>query len=205
MAGKKARPAGKTTQMAIEYINRRSDIYYLHEGKTKRGNPRFYFSKSKNGNLAESIPEGYEIYENPRSQVFLRKVSPNIFTDKEIALIKEGAKKYEKLKYYIVDIKKNAIAVCLPDQNIDSLVKTFSEISFMSSGQIEERVAARSTYSPELRFVLVNKKERLFRVDRWCWRGSIDDWIELELSTDLLYLVKKYCFHLGKDSFFELF
>ena len=58
--------------MAIEYINRKGDTYYLHERKTKTGKPKYHFSMKKDGELVESIPHGYEIYENPNAQVFLR-------------------------------------------------------------------------------------------------------------------------------------
>jgi len=55
-----------------------------------------------------------------------------------------------------------------------------------------------------MQFVLVDKKTREFEVERWCFRGSVDDWIGLDSSTDLEALVKKYGCHLGKESFYEL-
>ena len=42
--------------MAIEYVNRRGDTYYLHQGKTKTGKPTYFFSRKKEGTLAEAIP-----------------------------------------------------------------------------------------------------------------------------------------------------
>ena len=30
--------------MAIEHVNRRGDTYYLHEGRTRTGRPKFFFS-----------------------------------------------------------------------------------------------------------------------------------------------------------------
>ncbi|KKM87650.1 hypothetical protein LCGC14_1266760 [marine sediment metagenome] len=56
--------------MLVTYINRKEDIYYLHKGKTKTGKPKYFFSKKRNGDLVEKIPDGYEIYENPNAQVF---------------------------------------------------------------------------------------------------------------------------------------
>lgn len=60
--------------MAIKYINRREDTYYLHEGKTKTGKPKYFFSMKKDGVLVDPILAGYEIYENPNAQVFLRRI-----------------------------------------------------------------------------------------------------------------------------------
>jgi hypothetical protein len=70
--------------MAIEHINRKGKTYYLHEGKTKTGKPKYFFSMKSEGNLVNKMPEGYEIYENPNAQVFLRKIQPQIVTPEEV-------------------------------------------------------------------------------------------------------------------------
>ena len=66
--------------MPVTHVNRKRDTYYLHAGKTKTGKPRYWFSKSTEGDLVETIPEGYEVYENPDAQVFLRKIVPQLVT-----------------------------------------------------------------------------------------------------------------------------
>ncbi len=58
-----------------------------------------------------------------------------------------------------------------------------------------------------MRFMLVDEKDRTFRVQRWCFRGSIDQWIDLWESRSegtLADLVKTFSPHIGKESFFEL-
>jgi hypothetical protein len=53
----------------------------------------------------------------------------------------------------------------------------------------------------------VDEKDRTFRAQRWCFRGSIDDWIDLwqsGASGKLAALVKKFCPHIGQESFYEL-
>ena len=191
--------------MAVEYVNRKGDTYYLHEGETKKGNPRYYFSKKKDGVLVESIPDGHEIYENPNAQVFLRKIPPKIFTDKEISTVEKGVRKYSGLRDFKVDVKKNAIVVFLPDQNPDFLKSALSRLApHIGSSELGEIFTQVSSYSPMMRFVLVGKKNREFAVERWCFLGSIDDWIFIDNSNDLAKLVKKYCRHLGKDSFYNL-
>jgi hypothetical protein len=61
--------------MNIKYTNRAGKIYYLHIGKTNKGTDKYFFSR-KRRDLAERIPNGYEIYENVNAQVFLRKIQP---------------------------------------------------------------------------------------------------------------------------------
>jgi hypothetical protein len=70
--------------------------------------------------------------------------------------------------------------------------------------RLREALAQSFTYSPIMQFVLENAETREFVVERWCFRGSVDDWIPLDHSTNLQELVKKYGFHLGKESFFDL-
>jgi len=67
--------------MAITYVNRKQKTYYLHQGTTKKGKPKYYFAMKSKGNLADDIPEGFEIYENPRAQVFMRKIPQKVITD----------------------------------------------------------------------------------------------------------------------------
>ena len=66
--------------MVVTHVNRKRQTYFLHEGKTKTGKPKYFFSKESDGCLLDTIPDGYEIYENPNAQVFLRKAEPEIIT-----------------------------------------------------------------------------------------------------------------------------
>ena len=189
--------------MAVEYVNRKQKTYYLHEGKTKTGKPKYFFSMKTEGALVEAIPEGYEIYENPNAQVFLRKIQPQMITPEEVAIVREGVKKCAKLDHFMVDVKGNQIVVYLCDQNVDGLMAIVASSSRDDAGLLD-RLTQSFTYSPMMQFVLVDKKTREFEVERWCFRGSVDDWLGLDSSTDLEALVKKYGRHLGKESFYEV-
>jgi hypothetical protein len=51
----------------ITHTNAKGKTYYLHQGTTKTGKPKYHFSMQSEGTLAESIPAGFEIYENPNA------------------------------------------------------------------------------------------------------------------------------------------
>jgi len=189
--------------MAIEYVNRKQKTYYLHAGKTKTGKPKYFFSMKPEGNLVEAIPEGYEIYENPNAQVFLRKVQPRVITPEEVAIVREGVKRVAKLDYFMVDVKGKRIVVYLCDQNVDVLMDLVTSSPRRDAGTVD-RLTQSFTYSPMMQFVLVDEETREFEVERWCFRGSVDDWLGLDSSSDLKALVKQYGRHLGKESFYEL-
>lgn len=42
--------------MSITYTNRKGRTYYLCQGVTKTGKPRYYFTAKAEGNLADRVP-----------------------------------------------------------------------------------------------------------------------------------------------------
>jgi hypothetical protein len=56
-----------------------------------------------------------------------------------------------------------------------------------------------------MRFALADEEKRLFTVERYCFRGSIDDWIPLMSEPASLHdLTGRHVPHLGEDSFYDL-
>jgi len=163
-----------------------------------------YFFSMKPEAALDFIPEGFEVYENPNAQVFLRKIPVPVFTPEEIEMVKSGVKEYVQIVNCIVDVKAKNIIVYVCDQNVDRLTEIVSICHGKDSPSVRDALARSLTYSPIMQFVLKNAKTREFMVERWCFRGSVDDWIELDDGTDLKKLVKTYAPHLGQDSFYDL-
>ncbi len=185
--------------MPVTHVNRKRDTYYLHVGKAKTGKSRYWFAKSTEGGLVESMPEGYEIYENPDAQVFLREIVPQLVTAAEVAMVQEGVKKYAPGQNCIVDVQKDHIVVHHAEQ-VSLDLERFG-FGFRELPIIHQR------YLKVMRFTLIDEKDRTFRAQRWCFRGSIDRWIDLWESRSegkLSDLVKRFCPHIGQESFFEL-
>ena len=194
--------------MPVTYTNKGKKIYYLHLRKTKNGKPSYYFSMKDKGNLMEKIPEGYEIYEHPsNAQVFLRKKQPQIVTDIENHLINKYLKKLKSSNRYLSDIKGKFITVFESNQNIDDLKALFKRLPFgelQSDSCITEILEQETTYRPIMRFILEDKKQRIFIAERFCFKGSVDDWIYIGGPDSLENLLKAYLKHLGQESFYDL-
>src|SRR4030095_16553365 len=77
--------------------------------------------------LAEAIPAGYEIYENPNAQVFLRRIPPRIITDAERRVVEEGMRTYATVKDYKIDVKGNALLIYTAEQDIEALANIFKD------------------------------------------------------------------------------
>ena len=97
--------------MPITHTNTKGQTFSLYQGTTKTGKPRYYFAMQSEGTLATAIPAGYEIYENPNAQVFLRRIPPKIITDAERQDVEEGMRTSATIKDYKIDVKGNAILI----------------------------------------------------------------------------------------------
>ncbi len=191
--------------MTVTHINRKGKTYYLHQGTTKTGKPKYFFALRNKGELAGSIPPGYEIYENPNAQVFLRRKRTPIITDEEVAIVDAGMRQYCRVKDFIIDVKKNAIVIYTPDQDVAFLADSLSFLPGTRNAKIQAIRQTALSYSPMLQFVLMDKVKREFEVRRYCFLGSIDDWIGIGKIGALPELVKTYVQHLGEESYFDLY
>ncbi len=187
------------------YINRKNKEYFLHKGQTKTGKERYYFSQKLSGATSGRVPDGYEVYEAPNGSFHIRKIQEQIITDEEKKIVEDGLKKFTNLKDFKVYVKKNIISIYTPIQDIDVLVDIMSRYQKSVSKEDREFLQTTIEYKTEMQFVLIDKKERLFNVQRYNYRGSIDDWMDIDFFQPLDELVELYVGYLGKESFFELY
>ena len=191
--------------MPITHVNAKGKTYYLHQGTTKTGKPKYHFAMKCDGDLANSIPEGFEIYENPKAQVFLRRIPPKIITDEDRQIVEDGMRKYAGVKDYKIDVRGKAIVIYTADQDIDTLAGMLRELhpDSMSNPEVAGLLRGAIHYSPRMQFVLDDEDHRLFIAQHYCFMGVVDDWIDIGHGT-LAKLVKTYLQHLGNESYFEL-
>ena len=192
--------------MPITHTNAKGQTFSLHQGTTKTGKPKYSFAMQSEGALAKAIPAGYEIYENPNAQVFLRRIPPKIITDEECRKVDEGMRKYATVKDYKIDVKGNALLIYTAEQDIEALANIFKETHPNPLENVELMTTLRQVihFSPMLVFQLGDATRRIFQTQRYCFLGSVDDWIEIGKPGKLAPLVKRYVKHLGKDSYVEL-
>lgn len=197
--------------MALQYTNRKGDTYLLQAGKTRTGKPRYWFGRKLTGEPVEGIPEGYEISERPEDGlVSLRKIKPTTITQAERELVEEGIRRYVGLEYFTVSVEAESLVVYLPnfEKQSDPMWRILGgslSRSFSPWSEARESLRRNAVYSKMMRFDLADRNTRLFTVSRWCFRGSIDDWLPLMgRPAPLAKVVQSYVRHLGKDTFYEL-
>ena len=97
---------------ALEHVNRMGQTYYLQEGKTPTGKPKYYVGRKLSGKPLAEMPEGYEIYEKPdTAQVVVRKFKPSSITEFERKQTEDIVRRASGLEHFIVEIDGDALRV----------------------------------------------------------------------------------------------
>ena len=129
-----------------------------------------------------SLPEGFEIYENVGGQVFLRRKQPKLITDEELAMVKEALKRHAEEWRYGVEVKKTAVIIYEAPDNTHGLESI--ALRWISKAAIKHSAIQNATYMAVMRFLLADPVKRLFLADRFCFRESVDDWINIADSDE---------------------
>jgi hypothetical protein len=150
------------------------------------------------------MPEGFEIYQNVGGQVFLRRKTAKLITDEELALVKETLKAHVEEWRHKVEVKKTAVIIYEASDNTAMLEDI--ALPWVSKAAIKETPIRHASYMAVMRFVLHDPEKRLFLAQRFCFRGSVDDWIDIGGSAQPLPVVlRKFIKHLGQESIYELY
>lgn len=204
------------------YLNKYGDRYTIHACTLAKGRkPRFVMRKRVENGLPK-IPAGYEIRENVHGQVFIRLRRPTGLLSEEVVLLREAMRRYET-RGYALDIERNAATIFASSLDSRRFAEIFDDVfaeGFESAlaeklpGDFTPELrrmfrehrrsenSKRPKYYPLLRFVNIDKKERMFSVERVCFTGA-SDWLTLE-KMPLPAALMKYLSRLGDDSLFDL-
>ena len=171
--------------MPVTYTNRKSVTYYLCRGVTKTGKPRYYFARQPKGEPVEEIPERWKISESVNGVVSLVKDRPAQIRLEEVDAVEAAVQRHPKSRNYRVITKHDRIEVYeRVGPGPDELVARLRDVGLLVPGRadrLREMLDPRARFSAVLRFILVDAERRTFRTERWCYLGSIDDWIDVGL------------------------
>jgi len=196
--------------MPISYTNRKSLTYTLYRGQTKTGKPRYYFGRpgQDQGEPVTELPPGFTISESINGVVSLVKDRPSLIRPEEVAAIKAVVQQHPDARRYRVAVKHKQIEIYEqvgPDY--DALISEL-HIAGLSRPDLAERLQAveerHARYMPVLRFILLEPKRRRFGVERMCYLGRIDGWLELGQTGSVAKLAHELIPTLGRELFYEL-
>lgn len=196
--------------MPVTYTNRKGVIYYLCQGRSKTGKPRYYFARELKGEPLEAIPQGWKIQESPNGIVSLVRDRPAQIRPEEVAVVDVTLRRHPKAGNYRLAVKGKQIEVYErvgPDA--DELAAALGKhgmgaLVAARMDALREVMDEDTRFTSVLRLILVDPGRRIFRVQRMCYLGSVDDWIDVDLEGALDRLARKVIPTLGTDAFFEL-
>ena len=189
--------------MGIEYTNRKRQTYYLHDGKTRSGKPRCFFSLKTPGKPVTKIPRGFEIYENPDGLVFLRRIEAQVITDAELATVRSLLAKLAATQSSTTDRKGKYIMIYAAEDLLDPQLGSQKSVDAPAGESTRDSNQHHLQYTPMFRLTLDDATRREFLIERWCFRRSVNGWYRLG-GGKLQPLLRTYLPHLGDDSFFEM-
>jgi hypothetical protein len=194
--------------MAIKYTNRKGFTFHLCKGVTKTGKPRYFFARDLKGELVERIPDGYTISESVNGVVSLVKAHPGLIHPREVAIVETLLNRHPKSHNYRVSVKRDRIEmyerVGLDANDLIRIVGSDALDPGMRE-RIDNEMERYSQFTPVLRLILGDADERIFSVQRMCYRSWVDGWLDLHESGNIESLARRLIPCLGTDAFFELF
>jgi hypothetical protein len=200
--------------MSTTYTNRKGVTYYLCEGQTHAGKPRYYFAREPQGKELLRIPEGYKISESVNGMVSLVKVQPQLIQAEEFAAVEAEVRRHRRADSYRVRATRDQVELygrtgADPDMILEMLKKDpLFKSRFQLEKGLEERVREplerHARFEVILRFILTDAEKRTFRVERRSYVTSRDKWVHLSLSGSIQELAPQMISKLGTDAFFEI-
>ena len=191
--------------MGGEYINRRGERYYLLQGKTKTGKPKYYASRKPDGVAVDAVPDGYELHENPeRGIVSVRKVRPSRIRPEEREQLELWTRELAGIDHFIIDRDGDSLIVYTPSTDPGDTVRALERVFGGLPLEKVEWIVTQAYYTAMMRFTLTDADKRRFTLERWCFHGAIDDWFPLACDKPLEELAQQYLPHLNRESFFGL-
>lgn len=197
--------------MSVTYTNRKGSTYHLCRTVTKTGKPRYVFSREPKGERVKQIPEGWRISESVNGIVSLVRDRPAQILPQELAAVEAAVGQHPKSHNYRVAVKRDRIEVYErvgPDA--DEVLSIFTKMGVGGLGmrhrigELRADMDRRAQFTPVLRFVLADAEKRTFHTQRWCYLGSIDDWIHVGSRGPLKRQARQWIPRLGTEALFEV-
>lgn len=196
-------PVEAASKHAFAFQNRKGVTYYLHEGKTKTGKPRYFFAKTIGDAPLAAVPEGFEVDESMNGVVSVRRKTAGAseVPAEDVKAVEAVLAHYPHLAGYVAKIVGNAIVVFEPDPRPHDLSDIASRWGHALRGDaFVANQLKRTRYSPVMKF---EPKEDGYAAFRMTFRGKGGWSYPIEFGK-LVELGKKLLPSVGTDEFFNL-
>jgi len=157
----------------------------------------------------DHIPQGWHISESINGIVSLVKDYPPQILPEEIAVVEAELGRHPKSRNYRVAVKRSRIEVYeRTGPDAEQLLTGLARLGLgvvQASDEWRAKVDRDARFAPVLRFILADARQRTFYTQRWCYLGSIDDWIHIGPTGPISQLAYHWIWRLGTDAFFDVY
>jgi len=192
----------KPTRTVFAYENRMGVTYYLHEGRTTTGKPRYFFAKTMGPGMLSEMPKGFEVSESINGIVSVRKKTMNraAVPEEDVSVIEEAVARHSHLQGYMVRAVDSAVVIFEPHPRPSELRDLAERYrTYRASSFVAERMK-KAQYAPIMKF---EREGDGYAVRRMTYRGK-GGWSWPLGVGKLQQLAKKYVPSIGTDDFFDL-
>lgn len=195
--------------MAKAFRNRKGVSFYIKSKKTKKGNTTYYMTKKLDAECLDAEPDGYEVFEKPDTKMlFIRRRKPNKFGLKGISTIKKALENNKNIADFQLDVVGGLVKVYtadLEDESSNVFGGGLQDLLFSQNRMTNLRKAFQR-FEERMRIKFVEKKGvKEYLVYRYCYRGSVDDWIIIDAGDDLTQLANDNLKLIGTEEYFEAY
>lgn len=173
--------------------------YYLHQGTTKTGKPRYYVAKTVGEGALAEVPSGFEITESINGVVSVRRRSDDaeVAPAGDVAVVEAALARHPHLRGYVARGVGSAVVIFEPHPR-PAEVQALSERLGLAG--LTGVTPGRARYEPVMKFVRENDHYIAFRMT---YRGK-GGWSWPLQKGDLAGLAQKLVRKIGTDDFYEL-
>jgi len=193
------------------------DTYYLHEGRTKTGKPRYFVARSIREGALTAMPAGFAFTESINAVVSVaRKTGPELspLPATDLELVQVELSRHEHLWGHKAAPFKGDIVVYQPLGALaEAAFSGFARSVWLGLeetpaykqrlAEARQHVLSKAQFDPVFKFSPATEPAGIYIAWRMCYRGR-GGWLRLR-SGRLTVLAQRYIRLLGTDELFEHF
>lgn len=197
------KPMSPAGTKVVFHKNRRGITYYLHEGKTKTGKPRYFFAKTVGEGALTKVPDGFEVSESINAIVSLRReaASRTSVPLTDVGVVESAIGAHPHLYGYVVRVVGNAIVIFEPRHRPAKLRRLVGRLGANSRGaNFGSEQLKNVKFDPVMKFEPDGTGYTVFRMT---YRGE-GGWSWPLKSGKLPDVSEEFVKAIGTQAFFEL-
>jgi hypothetical protein len=198
-----AAPAVEPPQGALQHTSQRGIDWFLHQGTTKTGKPKYFVAKKVGRGALAAMPAGFEFTESVNGVVSVRRLdaTPKLVPDADVETVRAEVARHRHLLHHKVAAGRDAVLVYEPvGGRPDAELVLMAKMLRVPMGTLNARVR----YEPVMRFVVwPHGRPGDYTIERMTYSGKGGWSYQLEQGP-LAYLARKYVAAIGTEGFFEL-